>query len=280
MARSDTLAETHDRLVSAIEALTTGEEWRRMLDVARQFHSYSFGNLLLIAAQDPHATRVAGFRRWKQLGHYVRAGEHGIAILAPCVYRGRPVDENDEREHPELVRVLRGFRVVHVFDVAQTVGPPLDDVAPVLLEGDAPEALWERLAAQVTDTGFSLLREDCSPANGTTNLLTHVVVVRGDLSPAQATKTLAHELGHVLLHGSAGDVHCRGVAEVEAESVAYLVCGAAGLVTGEYTFPYVARWAEGNIETVRQTAERVIACARKVLRSADLLDEQAIPAEG
>ena len=82
MARSDKLAETHDRLIGAIESLTSGDEWRRMLDVARQFHSYSFGNLMLIGAQAPNATRVAGFRTWKKLGRSVRKGEHGIAILA------------------------------------------------------------------------------------------------------------------------------------------------------------------------------------------------------
>ena len=238
VTRPDKLSETHDRLVQAVESLTSGEEWRRMLDVARQFHSYSFGNLMLIASQAPNATRVAGFRTWKKLGRSVRKGEHGIAILAPCVYRGRLVDEHDEREHPELARVLRGFRVVHVFDLSQTDGEPLSEVAPVLLEGDAPVTLWARLASQLAEAGFSLERTDCSPANGTTDFLARRVVVRPDLSPLQAAKTLAHEAAHTRLHhGTEYAMGCRGIAEVEAESVAYLVCSAAGLTTDEYTLP-------------------------------------------
>lgn len=271
MARSDKLAETHDRLTGAIEALTSGEEWRRMLDVARQFHSYSFGNLMLIGAQAPNATRVAGFRTWKKLGRSVRKGEHGIAILAPCVYRGRPVDDSDERDHPELAKVLRGFRVVHVFDVAQTDGESIDDVAPILLEGDAPAALWDQLAKQIAASGFQLARKDCSPANGTTDFVTRTVVVRPDLSPAQSTKTLVHEIAHTQLHdGIKAQAECRGIAEVEAESVAYLVCSSVGIATDGYSFPYIARWAGGDVSLVRKTAERVIGCARLVLSEAGL----------
>lgn len=70
---------------------------------------------MLIGAQAPNATGVAGFRMRKKLGRSVRKGEHGIAILAPCVDRGRPANEREERERPELTKVLRGFRVVHVF---------------------------------------------------------------------------------------------------------------------------------------------------------------------
>ncbi len=271
MPRRDRLAETHDRLVQAVESLTSGEDWQRMLDVARQFHTYSPNNVWLIFAQRPEATRVAGFHTWKKLGRFVRAGEKGLAILAPCVYRARPLEPTEEVEHPELARILRGFRVVHVWDLAQTEGAPLSEVAPVLLEGNAPSVLWERLETQVRAAGFNLLRGDCRPANATTHFLTRTVVVRPDLSPAQATKSLCHELAHVRLHdGREYATGCRGIAEIEAESVAYLVCSSVGVPTDGYSFPYVARWAEGNISTIRATADRVITCARSILNAAGL----------
>jgi hypothetical protein len=83
------------------------------------------------------------------------------------------------------------------------------------------------------------------------------------------------ELSHVLLHdGTEYALGCRGRAEVEAESVAFLVCATAGLPTGGYSFPYVAGWAE-NPEVVRATAEVVIGCARHILDAAGLLDTEA-----
>lgn len=94
MTRQDRLAEAYDRLVAAVEALTTGEDWLRFLAVARRFHTYSANNVLLILSQRPEATRVAGYKAWQALGRQVRAGERGIAILAPCTYRTRD-DETD-----------------------------------------------------------------------------------------------------------------------------------------------------------------------------------------
>jgi antirestriction protein ArdC len=280
---NDKLTEAHERMVEAIEALVSGEDWAAMLDVARRFHSYSPGNVLLILSQRPDATRLCGYRAWQALDHQVKKGERGIAILAPCVTRGRPVDESDEEERPALARVLRGFRVVHVFDVSQTEGPDLPDVAPSLLEGAAPAVLWDRLADEVAAKGFSLLREDCSPANGQTDFLRRCVTVRPDLSEAQAAKTLAHELGHVLLHDEEkfhgfGALSCRGLAEVEAESVAYLICSTAGLSTGAYSFPYVARWANGDVALVRSAAERSLSAARAITTALGLTTAPTDPA--
>jgi len=111
---NDKLAQLHDRLLTQTEALLDSQDWREFLAVAARFHRYSANNVMLILAQAPQATRVAGYRRWQSLGRQVRKGERGIAILAPCVRRARPVDDEEETERPQLVRILRGFRVAHV----------------------------------------------------------------------------------------------------------------------------------------------------------------------
>jgi len=104
------------------------------------------------------------------------------------------------------------------------------------------------------------------------------VTVQADLSTAQASKTLAHELAHTRLHqGTEYAAGCRGIAEVEAESVAYLVCASAGLPTDSYSFAYVARWSAGDVGLIRTTAERVISCARAICSDAGLV---AKPTEG
>jgi hypothetical protein len=220
---------------------------------------------------------VAGYRRWQTLGRQVRKGQQGIAILAPCVQRSRPVDDQEEVERPEVVRILRGFRVAHVWDVSQTDGDPLPDVTPVLLAGEAPVGLWDSLAAQVAEVGYKLLRGECGTANGRTDYLTRTVTVRDDVDDAQAAKTLVHELAHVWLHDPEDGIHHRGIAEVEAESVAYIVCHAAGLVSDDYSLPYVAGWAGGDPAMVRTTAERVLGAAGRALGAAGLLDPHSEP---
>ena len=103
-----------------------------------------------------------------------------------------------------------------------------------------------------------------------TDYVVRKVTVRDDLAPAQATKTLAHELAHTMLHDGSEERACRGVIETEAESVAYLVCCSAGITTDVYSFPYIARWSSGDISVVRATAERVISCARTILQATGL----------
>lgn len=273
MNRSDRLVEIHDRLAGAVEAMVSGADWQRLLEVASRFHAYSPNNVWLILSQRPEGTRVAGFATWRSMGRHVRKGEKGIAILAPMVAKRRPAEADEsgtiesEDEGDRRGRVLRGFRIVFVFDQTQTDGEPLPEVErPALLDGDAPAALWEALAAQVAAAGFDLSRGDCGGANGVTDFSARTVRVRDDVAPAQAAKTLAHELAHVRLHdGGTNALGCRGRGEVEAESVAYLVCSAAGLASDGYSFPYVAHWSGGDVAEVRKAAERAIGCARSIL---------------
>ena len=289
----DRLALAHEQLTAAVEQLVSSEDWARMLEVAARFHRYSLNNVLLVHAQMPEATRLAGYRAWQALGRQVRRGEHGLSIFAPVLRRVPPDSaselarhEASESQHAQASpssRQLVAFKVSKVFDISQTEGPPLPDVAPELLGGEAPSALYAGLAAEVEACGCVLLRQDCSPANGRTDFSARTVTVRADCSDAQAAKTLAHELGHVRLHDDANHhglagISCRGLAEVEAESVAFLVCQAAGLPTGEYSFPYVARWANGDLGMVRSAAGRSLAAARAITSSLGLTPNAPEPA--
>jgi len=279
MPRTDRLTDAHEQLVVAVTTLTTTTRgWRQFLDVARRFHRYSLNNVLLIAAQRPDATRVAGYRAWQQLGRQVRKGEHGIAILAPCTYRTSSHDEdsNDDRGDGEQ-RVLRGFKVVHVFDIAQTEGDPLPSPPVQLLDGETPAQLLDRLRDLIVAAGYTFAL-GAMPAGhedslGVSDHTARAVIVRDDLPSAQRAKTAAHELAHVLLHPLGSERPRREVCEIEAESVAYLVCGEAGLTTDAYSLGYVATWAAGDIDLIRATGGRVLRCARQIL---DGLPQSAI----
>lgn len=279
--RTDRLADLHSQLTHAVEDLTRTEAWQRMLTVAARLPTYSASNVLLIATQRPDATRVAGFNAWRSLSRHVRKGETGIAILAPCLYRSEQdtnsssiVDAATTDLDRSRQRQLRGFRVVYVFDVSQTEGEPLPDVAPAELAGDAPEQLWDRLVEIAQADGFTLERGSCQGAYGYTRFDDCTIRIRADIDPAQAVKTLSHELAHIRADHEArflDDYHrspaCRGRAEVEAESIAYLITTVAGMNTSEYSVPYVANWSGGDTAILQQTAATVLATGHDLVRA-------------
>ena len=285
----DKLEALHYQLIEAVADLASSEGWMQMLGAAARFYAYSPSNVLLIAAQRPDATRVAGIRTWNSLGRHVIRGEHGIAILAPCVYPTHPVDNAprtpqadaalgrephsrpaSSSEDEPAARVLRGFKVVHVFDVTQTDGEPLPDVEPPLLHGDAPDRLWDHLVDLIAADEYRIERGPCHGANGYTDYAHRIVRVLDDVEPAQAAKTLAHELGHIRADHEhrftdyATSWACRGQAEVEAESIAYLVTAQAGLDTRDYSVPYLASWSGGDIDLLRESMTRVVNVARAI----------------
>jgi hypothetical protein len=273
-ARSDRAQELHGQLVDQVRELVTGEDWAEALRTAARFHRYSFGNVMLITMQRPDATRVAGFNTWKGLGRYVRKGERGITILAPMTFRRREVDPSTGAEVE--YRGIRGFRTVHVFDVSQTDGAELAEVRPELLNGDAPAGVWSTAVAMAAEAGFSVDREPIeTAANGFCDYSAKRICVRPDVSDAQAAKTIVHELAHALMHGPDVDGLTRDVAEVEAESVAFIVATAAGLDTSTYSLPYVAGWSAGDVDLVQRTGERVMRTARQIL---DALEGSPAPA--
>ncbi len=282
----DKLAALHEQISEGVAALVESEGWRAMLDTAAKFHSYSLGNLVLIALQAPQATRVAGFRTWQSLGRQVGKGERGIAILAPCTYRPKTTERTEPAaptgQEPATTsggvapdaggKEVRGYRVVHVFALHQTEGAPLPEVAPALLVGQAPAGLWDALEAQVLAHGYTVHRGDTGRANGWTDPASRTVWVSGDVDDAQAVKTLLHELAHIEA-GHVGDLPtyatCRDRCEVEAESVAYVVATAQGMHVSGYSFAYVAGWAGPDLSIVRQAADTVTQTARRILTPLD-----------
>ena len=187
-SREDRLDAAHQLLMTGLAELTTSDAWQRMLTTAARFHSYSIGNILLIAAQRPDATRVAGLRTWNSLGRKVNKGEHGIRIIVPITRKHTDEPTGDD-EHQ-----ICGFSVGTVFDESQTSGDDLDPIAPLLLTGTAPDGLADKVCALIESEGFTVTHGDCRPANGLTSWITRTVTIRDDLEPAAQLKTLLHDV--------------------------------------------------------------------------------------
>jgi antirestriction protein ArdC len=252
------------QLEEGILGLTSSERWRRHLDVQSRFHRYSYANALLIVAQRHDATRVAGFVTWRRLGRTVRKGEKAIWILAPMVVQ----DDTDA----EKDRGVRGFRTVAVFDVAQTDGEELPGVCTTLA-GDDPAGSYERLAALAASIGFRVEdRVFTDGTNGDCSFSHRRIRVASDNAPAQRVKTLAHEVAHAMLHEK---YESRALAELEAESTAYVVCQVLGIDAADYSFGYVASWAGGGaaaVAGIKGCCGRIQQAAAAILAPFDVPD--------
>jgi antirestriction protein ArdC len=262
--------ELLQRLTEGVETLTSSDQWVRYLDVQSRFHRYSFGNCILIALQFPDATRVAGFRRWLELGRHVQRGQKGIAILAPVVHRLKVEDEATGEERT-ILGAPRAFRVVHVFDISQTEGDDLPEIPCHRLEGEG--AAYAELTRYAEGLGFRVeVGELPGETNGLCDPTTKTITVREGLAPAQQTKTLTHEIAHAMLHGLDFEAP-RAQKELEAESVAYIVCALLDLDTAEYSWGYLASWG-ADPEAIRRSGQRIQQAAQTLLKGLGINAEE------
>jgi hypothetical protein len=220
----DRITEHIQELAEATDAARLSEEMLRYLDLCSKFHNYSPQNVWLILMACPHATMVAGFKKWRTMGRFVCKGEKGIPILAPLLVKQADTDGED-------IEQLVGFKVVHVFDISQTDGEPL----PEPPDWKSPEQ-----NARLTESLISFAESK--------DIKVSVKELEGDiqgmsmggtihLSPEAGTKTLIHEIAHELMHQEKNQLQDKTILELEAESVAYVVgkhYGLEGLASPNY----------------------------------------------
>ena len=272
----EVLEALHSDLQQKLSAFTSGEEWLRWIGDAHRFHRYSARNQMLLAIQGARGN-VASYRAWQGIpavdgGHcQVRRGEKGLTILAPMTVTHREVDESTGDE-TVVGRSIRGFRAVKVFHQEQLVAPPdlADPPLPELLTGpDRWNHVWTAVVAQLQHDGFTISLPEAEPSetwNGRTQFTERAVEVMEHLEPPQRIKTLLHEWAHVALgHGDQIQHTSRELREVEAESVAYLLCSTIGLDSSDYTIPYLAGWSGGDGEVAERTARHVLTTTAKMV---------------
>ena len=280
--RADELHQITDKLEKGVKDVFQSDKYKQFLNVMAKFPRYSVNNTMLIMMQRPDAQLCQSFTGWKQMGRYVKKGEKGISILAPAPYKiereqtklddkGRPVFDADGEPVKEKVEVtIRAFKVVKTFDLAQTDGKELPMIGPNELVGSIdgyPKLLQALQEVSPVPVSFELID---GGAKGYYNLENKSIVIQNGMSEVQTIKTLLHEMAHQKLHDKdtvpeAKDITRNGK-EVEAESVAYVVCQHYGINTSDYSFSYVAGWLEGketpelkaSLDKIRQTASEFI----------------------
>ena len=277
MKLEDIKNKTKDAVDHLVQALESGhsEMLTQYLGAMARFHTYSFGNVMLIASQKPDATNVAGVRTWNTLGRFVKRGEKGILILAPMVGHRRSrhneiateIDTENAAGERKLEQALTGFRAVYVFDISQTEGKELPNLTEV--QGDVKgyrERLFDFVQSQGVELNYS---ERIAPAKG----LSHggKISLLSGMKPAEEFSTLVHEIAHEMLHrGVRRALTTKQVRETEAEAVAFVVAKAIRLETGTASADYIQLWhgdanlLRESLEAVQQTAAVILgAIARK-----------------
>jgi hypothetical protein len=297
-------------LQAKISQLTSAPEYLKYLRAQRLLWRYSLHNTLLIWCQKPDFELVQSMTTWNALGRRVKKGEHALRILVPIgstvdaklkipdgggEATGEPFDPNATGAQPpestggdvkkRLVYQVRGFMLKgKVFDISQTEGDPLPvNYTASPLEGVPPDGILAGLEAAAERRGFSVETVTFpDDRNGDCSHELKRIRLAEKLSPAHRAKTLAHELGHGILHGSEFS-GTRAQAEVEAESVAYLVCGEKGLETGAYSFAYLTGWGgntvDGPTATLAASAKRIQEVARTVVSELTPADSPTLEIE-
>ena len=277
--------ELTDKLEQGLQDLFNSDSYRNYLSTMSKFHNYSFNNTLLIAMQKPDATLVAGYKAWqKNFERHVNKGEKAIRILAPAPYKIKeerdkidPVtqellldkDGNPQKEEVEIT--IPAFRAVSVFDVSQTDGKPIPELAAKELLSDV-EGYQDMIRAVEAISPVPIeLEEIAGDSKGYYDREAKRIAVQENMSESQTLKTMIHEVAHSKLHSKEVEQDeqmrkDRNTKEVEAESVAYTVCQHFGIDTSDYSFGYIAGWSSGrdtkelrsSMDTIRRTASELI----------------------
>ena len=292
-----------------IMELFESDRYRNYLTTMSRFHKYSLNNVMLIHAQRPNATLVAGFSKWKNsFGRHVRKGEKGIQILAPTPYKikqeeqkldpdtklpmlddeGKPITEEKEVTIPM-------FKVVSVFDVAQTEGKPLPQISFSLTGDVAQYEVFMEALRRTSQVPITI--EPMEPGmDGYFSLTKQAIFLREGMSQVQTVCAAIHEMAHSQLHNYekmtelADDGETilvpgekdRNTEEVEAESISYAVCQYFGIETADNSFGYIATWSQGkelkelraSLETINRTSSELISGIEQHYR--EICKEQGI----
>ena len=285
------LKDITDSIENGIKELFESDKYQQYLQTMSRFHRYSVNNQMLIYMQNPNATLVAGFNKWHdQFGRNVKKGEKGIKIIAPTPYKKKieeikldpdtklPIlDDNGNEVKVEKEIQIPMFRVVSVFDVSQTAGKPLPQLASDL-SGNVQnyDAFVEAIKRS---SSVPITFETISNADGYFSLDEQKIVIRDGMSEVQTVSALLHELAHSKLHNRTKDDKVqtdeqdadkpkldRNTEEVQAESVSFAVCAYYGIKTEENSFGYIASWSNGkelselkaSLEIINKTSSAMI----------------------
>lgn len=306
MAVDEKLQGIMKDLEDGVKAVFDSDNYTNWLNTMSKFHNYSVNNTILIMSQKPEATRVASFSSWeKNFNRHVIKGEKGIKIIAPAPYKmmvDKPMfdkstkepilNERGEQLTEKKEVTIPAFKVVTVFDESQTYGDKIPQlgVDELTSKVDFAENMQD-IIGKISPVPIEFGNINGS-AKGYFSVTENKIMIKEGMSDSQTIKTMIHEISHAMLHSEdqmkkdkeAGIEKNSKTKEVEAESVAFVVCKHFGIDTSDYSFGYIAGWSDGkdmdelkgSMQTIKDTSSEIINRIEGHLRGLQLVNDKEV----
>lgn len=252
--------QVFNKLIAGITKIIDSGEYVKFLKFSKNFHNYSFNNIVLIFSQMENATQVAGFKKWQSMGRKLKKGAKGIQIIYPIKRKysskiegqGSMLDNTEVKAEDQTIEYLT-YRPTYVFDISQTVGTPLP-LEDNRLKSDSMKEFFEFLKAF---SPYPIIEEQLyGSTQGYWSLKDKQIVLKKDLSVDDKVSTLLHEFAHAF-YDDFDYQENRNLSETFVESVAFIVADHFGLDTSMCSFNYITSWSDGDIKTLLELGEKI-----------------------
>lgn len=249
--------EIYNKLVEGVENIIDNGEYERFLKFSKNFHNYSFNNIVLIFSQKEDATQVAGFKAWQKMDRKLKKGAKGIQIMYPIkrTYTKKIEGQSSLLEDNTDTKQIEYFtyRPTYVFDISDTVGKPLP-LETKKIDNDSMAEFFEFLKEY---SPYPIIEDELyGGCNGYWSSNKKQIVLKKWLSIDDKTSVLLHELTHAL-YDDFNYKEDRDLSETFVESVAYIVADYFGLDTSMCSFSYITGWANGDIKKVLELGDKI-----------------------
>ena len=262
--------EVFNKLVDGVTQIIDSGEYARFLKFSKNFHNYSFNNIVLIYSQMEDATRVAGFKTWQGMGRKLKKGAKGIQIIYPIKRKytekiegqSTMLDDNKEKAESKTIEYFT-YRPTYVFDISQTVGEPMP-LEDKRLKSDSMKEFFDFLKSF---SPYPIIEEQLyGTTQGYWSLKNKHIVLRKDLSIDDKVATLLHELTHAF-YDDFDYKENRNLSETFVESVAFIVADYFGLDTSMCSFNYITSWADGDIKVILELGDKIQKVANSFIKN-------------
>lgn len=256
--------EIFNKIIDGVNNIISSGEYAKFLKFSKNFHNYSFNNMVLIFSQMEDATQVAGFKKWESMGRKLKKGAKGIQIIYPIkrTYKTTTIegqssliDENEQKEKETKQTTVNylTYRPTYVFDISQTVGEPMP-LEDKRLKSNNMKDFFDFLYSY---SPFPILEKDeIGDAQGYWSPKNKHIILKKSLSIDDKVSVLLHELTHAL-YDDFNYKEDRDLSETFVESVAFIVADYFGLDTSTCSFNYITSWANGDTKVILELGDKI-----------------------